>query len=102
VFDEGRSLNGRRVQISGFLVAGPDRTWYLTRMLVSCCAADARPIKVALTGDVPDGLSPDSWLRVTGRYTAKVTKDEVNGERIPYIDVVQAESIAAPAEQYET
>jgi hypothetical protein len=31
-----------------------------------------------------------------------MTKDAVNGERIPYIDVVKADPISAPAEQYET
>jgi uncharacterized repeat protein (TIGR03943 family) len=102
VFDEGKSLGDRRVQLSGFLLAGPDGSWYLTRMILSCCAADARPIKVALSGQLPDGLVADGWLRVTGKYVAKSVKDTVNGERIPFIDVLQAESIPAPAEQYES
>ena len=66
------------------------------------CAADARPIKVALSGQLPDGLSADGWLRVTGTYVAKTAKDPVNGERIPYLDVSEAELIAAPSEQYES
>jgi uncharacterized repeat protein (TIGR03943 family) len=102
VFDEGKSLANRHVQISGFLMAAPDGSWYLTRMIISCCAADARPIKVGLTGPLPDNLSPDGWLRITGKYTDKTTKDAVNGERIPYIDVTNAQSIAVPTEQYES
>ena len=71
-------------------------------MILSCCAADARPIKVALSGQLPDGLTADGWLRVTGTYVAKTAKDPVNGERIPYLDVSEAEVITAPSEQYES
>ena len=102
VFDQGKSLANRHVQLSGFLTAGDGGTWYLTRMILSCCAADARPIKVALSGQLPDGLTADGWLRVTGTYVAKTAKDPVNGERIPYLDVSEAEVIAAPSEQYES
>ena len=102
VFDEGRSIGDRRVQLTGFLMAGPDGTLLLTRMIVSCCAADARPIKVALAGEVPDGLAPDSWLQVVGEYSERRIKDTVNGETIPFIEVVDAKPIPAPAEQYES
>jgi uncharacterized repeat protein (TIGR03943 family) len=102
VFDQGHSLSNRRIELSGFLTAAPDGTWFLTRMILTCCAADARPIKVALTGAVPDGLTADGWLRVVGRYSAQTVKDPVNGERIPFLTVETAEAVPAPAEQYET
>jgi uncharacterized repeat protein (TIGR03943 family) len=102
VFDQGHSLSNRRIELSGFLTAAPDGSWFLTRMILTCCAADARPIKVALTGEVPDGLSADGWLRVVGRYSPQTVKDPVNGERIPFFTVETAEAIPAPAEQYET
>lgn len=102
VFDDGRSIGDRRVQITGFISTGPNGEVYLTRMILACCAADARPIKVALTGKVPGGLKSDEWLRITGKYTSKSTKDSVNGERIPYIDVLGFEPVAAPTDQYES
>jgi uncharacterized membrane protein YcgQ (UPF0703/DUF1980 family) len=68
---------------------------------MSCCAADSRPVKVALGGKVPGGLTADGWLRVDGRYPGTSTKDAVNGERIPYLEVVSARVISAPTEQYE-
>jgi uncharacterized repeat protein (TIGR03943 family) len=103
VFDEGRSLRNRNLKLSGFIMAGdtPDEPM-LARMVVTCCAADARPVKVGLTGKVPAGLKPDSWLEVVGRYTAKSTKDTVDGGVIPYLDVTDAHPIAAPSEQYES
>lgn len=101
VFDDGRSLAGRRVRISGFVVIERGEP-YLTRMVVSCCAADARPVKVGMSGDVPQGLPADSWLEVTGRYIEKSTRDDVNGGIIPYIDVSEVKPIQAPSQQYES
>jgi uncharacterized repeat protein (TIGR03943 family) len=102
VFDQGKSIGSRRVQVTGFIVKGPAGQPYLARMILTCCAADARPIKVGLTGQVPDGLGPDTWWTVVGKYTSKADKDKVNGETIPYIDVLDAQPMAAPADQYET
>src|SRR5262249_54771926 len=39
VFDNGHSLAGRRVTLSGFIMMGPNGTPYLARMIVTCCAA---------------------------------------------------------------
>ena len=102
VFDQGRSIGDRRVRFSGFIVANPDGHLYLARMVLTCCAADARPIKVGLTGQVPGALKPDTWLEVTGTYTAKSDRDSVNGEMIPYLDVSDSHQIPAPSEQYVT
>src|SRR5262249_53453707 len=88
VFDEGRSIGDREVRLTGFVMKGPQGQPYLARMILTCCAADARPVKVGLTGDAPTGLKPDTWLDVTGRYTKRSTKDPINGETIPYLDVV--------------
>ena len=101
VYDEGRSLAGRRVQIRGFVMVGDDGAPYLARMILSCCAADARPVKIGLDGAVPTGLAADSWLEVVGRYTARSTKDSVNDGVIPFLDVEEARPIAAPTNQYE-
>jgi uncharacterized repeat protein (TIGR03943 family) len=101
VFDKGQSLGGRQITLSGFLLAAPSG-WYLTRMVITCCAADAQPIKVGLTGTVPSGLSANEWLEVTGRYSSKVDHDGVNGETIPYLEVAAAHPIAAPKEQYDS
>jgi uncharacterized repeat protein (TIGR03943 family) len=101
VFDKGRSLTGRQITLSGFLLAAPSG-WYLTRMVITCCAADAQPVKVGLTGSVPSGLSANEWLEVTGGYSSKVDHDGVNGESIPYLEVAAAHPIAAPKEQYDS
>ncbi len=102
VFDQGRSLAGRRVMLSGFVIAGPDGQPYLARMIVSCCAADARPIKVGLAGDVPADLVPDQWIEVEGSYTDRADRDPVNEDVIPFVQVATVRTIAAPERQYES
>ncbi len=74
---------------------------YLVRVNLNCCAADGRPVKVALTGNVPPVLRPDTWLEITGTYTPRRTKDPVNGGPIPYIEVVCAEPVPAPRNPYD-
>ncbi|WP_412541872.1 TIGR03943 family protein [Longispora sp. K20-0274] len=102
VFDQGRTLTDRTVKLSGFVMTGPDNRVYLARMRITCCAADARPVKVGLTGALPDGLAPDSWVEVVGRYDPRTDVDEVSAERIPYIAVTTATPIPAPKKAYES
>nr|WP_223188594.1 TIGR03943 family protein [Streptomyces sp. TRM68416] len=101
VYDRGRSLEGRRVEITGFVAVDRAGTPYLVRMTLNCCAADAQPVKVALTGEVPPVLRPDTWLRVTGTYTPRRVKDPVNGAPIPFLKVTEAAPAPAPQDPYE-
>ena len=101
VFDEGRSLGERRVQVTGFIAAGAGGEPILARMILSCCAADGRPIKIGMAGNAPVGLPADTWVEVTGRYTDRTGTDAVNGERIPFIDVETWVEVPPPRNQYE-
>ncbi|MFJ9963992.1 TIGR03943 family putative permease subunit [Streptomyces avermitilis] len=101
-FDHGRSLKGRKVTITGFIALDRSGAPYLTRMILSCCAADAQPIKVGLTGRTPPVLQPDTWLEITGTYSGRRTKDPVNNGVIPFIDVSRATPVPAPRDQYES
>jgi uncharacterized membrane protein YcgQ (UPF0703/DUF1980 family) len=71
-------------------------------MVITCCAADAQPIKVGLAGTVPGGLKANDWLQVTGSYTARTDNDAVNGQAIPYLTVDTWTPIPAPTQQYES
>ncbi len=101
VFDRGRSLTGRHLQLSGFITPGPDGQPMLARIVVSCCAADGRPIKIGLAGDVPTGVAANTWVRVVGDYTARTGRDPINGVTVPYLQVSSWQQIAVPDEQYE-
>lgn len=102
VYDQGRSLGGRAVTVTGFVTLDDHGEPFLTRMMLNCCAADAQPIKLGLSGQLPPVLQPDGWLRITGTYTAQQTADPVNGGPIPFIDISQAVPVAAPEDQYES
>jgi uncharacterized repeat protein (TIGR03943 family) len=102
VFDHGRSLSGRTVELSGFIIPGAGGHLYLARMVVTCCAADARPVKVGLTGDVPPGLKQEQWVQVTGTWLDQADHDVVNNELIPYVQVSSLQNITAPELPYES
>lgn len=101
VFDKGLSLGSRRVQLTGFVLAGPGGEQYLARMILSCCAADARPIKIGLAGNAPAGLADDTWIEVVGTYTERTVSDTVNGETIPFLTVAEWREVPPPKRQYE-
>ena len=73
----------------------------LARIVVSCCAADGRPIKVGLSGDVPSGVADNTWIQVVGGYTSMTAQDPINGAVVPYLEVVSWQEIAVPEGQYE-
>jgi uncharacterized repeat protein (TIGR03943 family) len=102
VYDHGRSLRHRRFELTGFLTLDSSGRPYLTRMVLNCCAADAQPVKIGLSGNTPPLPQPDTWFQVVGTYTAKQTKDPVNGAVIPYIDVSRSTKIPAPKDPYES
>lgn len=102
LFDKGASIGDRRVQLTGFIASGgPGGEPILARMILSCCAADGRPIKLGMDGEVPTGLAPDTWVEVIGRYTDRTGEDPVNGEEIPYLTVESWRQVDPPKQQYE-
>lgn len=102
VYDHGRSISGRRITTSGFISLDERGTPYLVRMVLSCCAADAQPIKVGITGQVPPILEPDTWYEITGTYTDQQATDPINNGAIPYIDIIEARPVPAPDDEYES
>jgi uncharacterized repeat protein (TIGR03943 family) len=101
IFDKGVSIGDRRVQLTGFVATGANGEPILARMILSCCAADGRPIKLGMAGDPPTGLASDTWVEVVGRYTDRVGKDPVNDEDIPYLDVESWRQVDPPKQPYE-
>ncbi|MEU6369667.1 TIGR03943 family protein [Streptomyces sp. NPDC046931] len=100
-YGHGHSLGNRKVEITGFVALDHGGAPYLVRMALNCCAADAQPVKVGLSGKLPPVLQPDSWLQVTGTYTARRAKDPVNGGIIPFLDVIEAKPVPTPKDPYD-
>jgi uncharacterized repeat protein (TIGR03943 family) len=100
VFDGGKSLTGRTVRVSGFITPGPDGQPMLARIVLTCCAADGRPIKVGLTGGPVVDVPADTWVQVDGVYSTKVGKDPVNKVDVAYLEVKSWQQISEPAQPY--
>ncbi|MEW2159162.1 TIGR03943 family protein [Streptomyces sp. NPDC007189] len=100
-YGHGRTLKGRTVRVTGFLALDHTGAPYLVRMALNCCAADAQPVKIALTGDLPPVLRPDAWMEVTGTYTPRLTHDPVNNGPIPYLKVTSARPVPVPHDPYD-
>ena len=101
VYAHGRHISGREIKITGFVALDRTGNPYLVRMALNCCAADAQPVKIALTGHIPPVLQPDKWLEVTGTYTPKETRDPVNNGPVPYLKVTAAKPVPTPKDPYD-
>jgi uncharacterized repeat protein (TIGR03943 family) len=101
LFDGGKSLAGRNLKLTGFVTPGPDGQPMLARMVLACCAADGRPIKVGLTGGTPVSVPADTWVTVIGGYSARTEKDGVNQAAVPYLEVRSWQEITPPKQPYE-
>ncbi|MCX2922427.1 TIGR03943 family putative permease subunit [Streptomyces sp. NEAU-W12] len=101
VYDDGRGLGDRPIEITGFVALDPSGAPQLVRMSLNCCAADGQPVKIALTGEVPPVLQPDAWLEVSGTYSPRRTKDPVNDGPVPYFEVTSAKPVPTPRDPYD-
>jgi uncharacterized repeat protein (TIGR03943 family) len=101
VYDGGRTLTGHRLRLTGFITTGAQGDPVLARIVLSCCAADGRPVKVALSGDAPVGIPADTWVTVQGTYDPQTVKDPVNEAIVPYLKVTSWQQTPEPAQPYE-
>ncbi|MER5525119.1 TIGR03943 family protein [Streptomyces sp. NPDC002677] len=99
IYDSGRSLTGRTVRMTGFVTHGSDGTWYLTRLMVTCCAADATTSKVEIRGE--DAPLTDTWVTVTGTWHPKGRLGS-DAAWPPVLDARSARTVSQPSDPYET
>ncbi|MGW4287961.1 TIGR03943 family putative permease subunit [Streptomyces sp. NPDC004673] len=89
--DHTKAIRTRTVQMTGFATpAAQGGGWYLTRLIINCCAADAQSVKVRVYGTQPP--KPDTWVTVTGTWrpsgrlgtpSAKVALDAKTVKKVP-------------------
>ena len=97
MYDSGRTMKGRTFRMIGFVTKDGD-TWYLTRLLISCCAADARPNKIEVRG--LDAPVTDSWVTVTGTWIPK-GKLGTDGAWPPVLHGTSVKQMKQPESPYE-
>jgi uncharacterized repeat protein (TIGR03943 family) len=93
------SMRGHKILLTGFVTTGDNGAWYVGRMQMACCAADA----IAFTVRVRGAASPpaNSWIRVTGSFVPSASAKLPTGTVTPALAVDSIESITEPAEPYE-
>ena len=84
----------------GFVSPRPAGGFYLTRIAVTCCAADARPILIAVRG-ASAAFRADTWIAVTGTYDG-LDPGAGTDQQVPVIRAESVEPVPTPAEPYET
>ncbi|GAA4821623.1 TIGR03943 family protein [Actinomycetospora corticicola] len=101
---DGGALAGRDVTLTGFVVPARDgRGLDLARLVISCCAADASPVRVhlddprALVG--APGTTGDRWVDARIRLVPG-TATRGTGF-VPTVTVVDAREVAEPSPAYE-
>lgn len=99
-WDKDQSLGGKRLRLIGFV--SPDqsdeRYFLLTRMAISCCAADGAPLQVRIAPRQPTVLPTDTWVSVEGTW-AQVP---LGPQDPPLLTAETVTPIVPPSEPYET
>jgi len=91
----GDTLVDRSVELTGFVTYGGD-AWYVTRLTIGCCAADALAFRVRVDG--ADRPERDQWVRVAGSYV-EGTGLSLSDDAV--IDADEVTEIAKPRQTYE-
>jgi uncharacterized repeat protein (TIGR03943 family) len=102
-YEEPYTLAGVRIRLVGFVTPehGGRDGYLLTRFAISCCAADATALRVAIRGDRV-GRAPDTWLEVEGHWQQR-TSDH-SDQPASDTAILLAESVRTikqPSEPYE-
>ncbi|WP_376775990.1 TIGR03943 family putative permease subunit [Kutzneria kofuensis] len=95
-WDSTNSLNGRTLELTGFVVHDAAGV-YVARLVITCCAADAMPVKARLVG--AEGLADDEWITVTGKVRPDSAVQADN--YVPVFDVTTVKKIGTPSDPYE-
>lgn len=94
------TLDGSRVALTGFVTHGPGERWYLTRLSMSCCSADAVGYQVEISGSTEPRPDENSWVQVTGTWQ-KPDSPEIPRPGAPVMDATEVVPTTAPQVPYE-
>ena len=96
VWDDGRTLTGHDMALTGFVLRADSGGFVLSRLVITCCAADARPIDIGVRHS---GAAPavGTWVTVTGGYGGVAPDDAT----LPLIDATTVTVIRPPTNPYD-
>ena len=95
--DRGRAIKGRTVLMTGFVTPAKGGGWDLTRIIISCCAADAQSVKVRVYGVAAPAAN--TWVSVTGTWHPAGTLGTKSAAVA--LDVRGLDKVARPVNGYQ-
>ncbi|MFH9584630.1 TIGR03943 family putative permease subunit [Streptomyces luteogriseus] len=95
--DRTKAIKERTVRMTGFVTPADEGDgWYLTRLMLNCCAADAQSVKVRVHGAVAP--KADTWVMVTGTWHPGGTLGTNSAEVA--LDVSEVKKVQRPSNSY--
>ena len=96
-YDEGRSLADRKVEIVGFVMSDAEG-WYVARLKLNCCAADASAAKVRVAG-ATQAPPKNTWVKVVGTWSDPGGAYPRAG--VPTVTAASVTKVPEPDQPYE-
>ncbi len=96
VWDDGHTLTGHDVALTGFVLRADSGGFVLSRLVITCCAADARPIDIGVEHS-GTAAAVGTWVTVTGRYGGLATDDAT----LPLLDATAVTVVRPPTNPYD-
>ena len=90
---------GESARVRGFVYRDerfPAGTFMVSRFLLSCCAADASPIGLAVRWPEADFLDDDAWVWVSGVFSVETFLEE----RMPILVAAEVSAADQPRQPY--
>jgi len=100
LYDGDASASNNNIRVIGFIAAAGDGYsdgYSLARLTISCCAADASPMRVHITG--PAKYPVDTW--VSAVISAQTGTAEMANDYVPTVDLTSITQVSQPSDPYE-
>jgi uncharacterized repeat protein (TIGR03943 family) len=91
-----KSFDGRKVHVVGLFNGQGGSSLKLYRLIMWCCAADAQPMSIALSGNTTGDWKNDQWLDVVGTARFPSTLGHV----VPEVEVDSIKPTQEPDEPF--
>lgn len=97
--DDVAQFVGQKASVVGFVYFDETLTsnqFYVSRFVVSCCAADGFAIAMPVRWDNASALQQDAWVVVEG----SIESIDLNGRRVPLIAADSVQTVGVPDQPY--
>ena len=98
--DSAKSLDGRTITVSGFILRYPEGV-YLGRVVIVCCAADAQLARIKLDGagaEAAGAFDENTWVQLQG--LVEPGSAQPSNDFIPTLNVTSTTRIDKPPNTY--